>query len=70
VSTTLYQRLGGYDAVAAVADDLVGMRISASDWSVFRRHLEATLDAFRVPLPERDEVIAFVESTRGEIVEA
>ncbi len=119
---TLYERLGGYDAISAVANDLLprlqsdprlarfwqhrgedgvrrekqllvdflcssaggplyytgrdmktshrGMRISESDWSTFLGHLNATLEAFRVPRTERDEVVAFVMSTRGEIVEA
>jgi hemoglobin len=120
-TATLYARLGGYDAIAAVADDLLprlmsdsqlgrfwahrgsdglrrekhllidflcasaggplyytgrdmatahkGMGISASDWEVFLRHLQATLDRFRVPERERREVLAFVESTRADIVE-
>jgi hemoglobin len=119
---TLNERLGGYDALAAVADDLLprlpadaqlarfwrhrgedglkrekqllidflcssaggplyytgrdmktshrGMGISESDWSAFLKHLDATLDAFRVPRAERDEVVAFVQSTKPEIVEA
>jgi hemoglobin len=118
---TLYERLGGYDALSAVANDLLprlqsdsqlsrfwdhrgqdgvarekqllidflcsnaggplyytgrdmktsheGMRISESDWSAFRGHLDATLDAFQVPQPERDQVVAFIESTRSDIVE-
>lgn len=118
---SLYTRLGGYDAIAAVAADLLprlqsdpslgrfwehrgedgvrrekqllidflcanaggpvyytgrdmrtshrGMRISSSDWEAFRRHLDATLDGFSVPETERNEVIAFVETTRSEIVE-
>ncbi len=122
MSKTLYERLGGYDAIAAVASDLLprlqtdaqlarfwqhrgedgvkrekqllidflcasaggplyytgrdmktihkGMRISQSDWSAFLGHLDATLDAFRVPQAERDEVVAFVESTKADIVEA
>ena len=118
---TLYERLGGYDAIAAVASDLLprlqgdpllgrfwqhrgsdgvarekqllvdflcssaggplyytgrdmktshrGMRIGASDWAAFRRHLDATLEKFGVPARERGEVVAFVESTRADIVE-
>ena len=120
--STLYERLGGYDAVAAVAANLLprlmeddalarfwahrgedglrreeqllidflcdrsggplyytgrdmltshkGMRISESDWSAFIGHLEATLDHFQVPDRERDEVLAFIDSTRADIVEA
>ncbi len=122
MSKTLYERLGGYDAIAAVASDLLprlqtdaqlarfwqhrgedgvkrekqllidflcasaggplyytgrdmktihkGMRISQSDWSAFLGHLDATLEAFRVPQAERDEVVAFVQSTKADIVEA
>ena len=120
-TATLYARLGGYDAIAAVADDLLsrlmsdpqlgrfwahrgadgirrekqlltdflcasaggplyytgrdmaishkGMGISASDWEIFLRHVHATLDKFQVPGAERREVLAFVESTRADIVE-
>jgi hemoglobin len=46
-----------------------GMRISEGDWSAFLRHLNATLEAFRVPQVERDEVVAFVQSTKPDIVE-
>jgi len=118
---TLYERLGGYDAISAVADDLLprlqtdsqlarfwqhrgedglkrekqllvdflcssaggpmyytgrdmkishkGMTISESDWSRFLAHLNATLQAFQVPQAERDEVVAFVQSTKSDIVE-
>jgi len=119
---SLYARLGGYDAIAAVAENLLprlssdpalgrfwanrsedgvrrekqllidflcdqaggplfytgrdmllshkGMNISASDWSAFIGHLEDTLDHFGVPDRERDDVLAFIDSTRGDIVEA
>lgn len=119
--STLYARLGGYDAIAAVADDLLprlmsdpqlgrfwahrgedgirrekqllidflcasaggplyytgrdmatshkGMGITAKDWEIFLRHVQATLDKFQVPELERREVLAFVDSTRADIVE-
>ena len=119
---TLYERLGGYDAISAVANDLLprlqadsqlarfwqhrgedglkrekqllvdflcssaggplyytgrdmkishkGMKISESDWSALLGHLNATLEAFHVPQAERDEVVAFVQSTKADIVEA
>jgi hemoglobin len=119
---SLYERLGGYDAISAVASDLlprlmgdpllgrfwahrgedglrrekqllvdflchaaggplyytgrdmklshVGMRISGADWQAFMGHVRATLEQFKVPTRERGEVLAFVESTRGDIVEA
>lgn len=118
---TLYERLGGYDAITAVASDLlprlqadsrlrrywdhrgadgvarekqllidflcskaggpmyytgrdmktshVGMQIGESDWSTFIGHVNATLDAFKVRQPERDEVVAFIQSTKPDIVE-
>jgi hemoglobin len=119
---TLYERLGGYDAIAAVAGDLLprlqadsglarfwqhrgedgvarekqllidflcsnaggplyytgrdmkvshrGMKISEGDWAAFIGHLNATLAAFQVPPTERDQVVAFVQSTKADIVEA
>jgi hemoglobin len=118
---TLYQRLGGYDAISAVANNLLprleadpllgrfwqnqgedgvqretqllidylcssaggplyytgrdmktshkGMKISERDWSAFLGHLNATLEAFKVPTAERDEVVAFIQSTKPDIVE-
>ena len=119
---TLYERLGGYDAISAVVNDLLprlredpqlarfwqhrgedslkrskqllidflcssaggplyytgrdmktsheGMRISESDWSAFVGHLNATLETFQVPQAERDELVAFVQSTKKDMVEA
>ena len=121
MSETLYARLGGYDAITAVADSLLqrlnadpqlgrfwknrgkdglrrekqllidylcasaggplhyvgrdmklsheGMGIDESDWRAFIGHLEATLDTFQIPAPERGQVLAFVGSTRSDIVE-
>ncbi len=119
--TTLYERLGGYDAISAVTKDLmlrikadsqlgrfyqcrgedgirreeqlladflcsgaggpmyytgrdmktlhIGMKLSESDWSALLRHLNATLEAFQVPQAERDDVVAFIQSTKTDIVE-
>ncbi|MEX2649544.1 MAG: group 1 truncated hemoglobin [Alphaproteobacteria bacterium] len=121
MADTLYARLGGYDAIAAVVDHLLsrltkdrllarfwqnrgadglrrekqllvdflcaaaggplyyvgrdmkishrGMGIGEEDWRAFAGHLEATLDAFKVPAKERTEVLAFVDSTKKDIVE-
>ena len=121
-SDSLYERLGGYDAISAVVNDLLprleadpelgrfwqnrgadgiarekqllidflssnaggpiyytgrdmesshkGMRISQIDWESFLGHLNATLDTFQVPKPERDDVIGFIESTKADMVEA
>jgi hemoglobin len=46
-----------------------GMRISASDWSVFTGILQGVLDDFEVPGPEQDDVLGFIQSTRADIVE-
>ena len=119
---TLYERLGGYDAIAAVTDNLLprlesdaqlgrfwanrgddgiarekqllvdylcanaggpllytgrdmltshkGMGITESDWQIFIDHLKATLAVFQVPQQEQDDVLAFIDSTRADIVEA
>lgn len=119
---TLYERLGGYDAIAAVANDLLprmqadaqlgrfyqhrgedglrrsrqllidymcssaggplyytgrgmkithkGMKINESDWAAFLGHLDVTLEAIQVPQAERDEVVALMQSTKSDIVEA
>jgi hemoglobin len=121
MSDSLYVRLGGYDAVASVADNLLprligddqlgrfwahrgddgiqrekqllinflcnaaggpvvytgrdmkathaGMRLSDSDWSIFIDHLKATLDSFSLPDQERNDVLGFIESLKGDIVE-
>jgi len=119
---SLYTRLGGYDAVAAVADNLLGrlttdaqlgrfwenrgddgmarekqllidflccnaggpllytgrnmttthrgMGVSESDWELFIGHLKDTLASFSLPEQEITDVLGFIESTKGEIVEA
>jgi hemoglobin len=119
---SLYTRLGGYDAIAAVVDDLLprlrsdhllgrfwtsprsvdtlnrerqlavdfivsaaggptfylgrdmkpahkGMGITKADYAAFMRCLDATMDTFEVPEPERSEVVAFITSLEAEIVE-
>ena len=120
-TTTLYERLGGYDAISAVTQDLMrrikadsqlgryyqyrgedgvqrdeqllidflcsstggpmyytgrdmktlhkGMKLSESDWLALLGHLDATLEAFQVPQAERDDVVAFIQSTKTDIVE-
>jgi len=96
---SLYARLGGYDAIAAVTNDVYprmqsddkmrrfwdggpllytgrdmvpvhkGMGIDEEDWERFIGYLTETLGVFNVPEQERNEVLAFVESTKQEIVE-
>ena len=46
-----------------------GMQIGESDWSAFIGHVNATLDSFKVPQAERDQVVAFIQSTKTDIVE-
>lgn len=118
---TLYQRVGGYDALAAVVDDFIGrlvadkrfekffvghsedslkrirqhildqfcaatggpciyngrdmktshkgLGITEADWDAAAKHLSATLDKFKVPEKEKDEILAFVTSLKKDIVE-
>jgi hemoglobin len=118
---SLYKRLGGYDAIAAVTDDLLvrlisdkqinrflvglsedskgklrqhfveflcfsaggpcvytardmktahkGMGITESDFELSVKHLVASLDKFKVPQKEKDEVLALVSSLKKDIVE-
>jgi hemoglobin len=47
-----------------------GMKITEADWSAFMTHVNATLDHFQVSATERAEVVASVESTKGDMVEA
>jgi hemoglobin len=46
-----------------------GMKISEADWTAFFGHVNATLDAFKVPQIERSEVVAFLQSLKADIVE-
>ena len=47
----------------------IEMRISESDWRIMMKHLDATLDKFQLADRERNDVIAFIESTKADIVE-
>jgi hemoglobin len=47
-----------------------GMRIDEQDWKAFVGHVNATLDHFGVTGEDREAVVSFVESTKGDIVEA
>lgn len=119
---SLYKRLGGYDALAAVTDDFIGrlaadkslsrffvghskdsigrirqlvvdqlcaatggpciyigrdmktahqgMGITEADWSAAVTHLTATLDKFKVPEKEKNEVLGAISSFKKDIVEA
>ena len=118
---SLYERLGGYNAIAAVVDDFVGrliadkqferffaghstdskkrirqhivdqfcaaaggpciytgrtmkdshagLNISEAEWDASAKHLVATLDKFKVPEPEKKELLAFVTTLKADIVE-
>ena len=118
---SLYERLGGYNAIAAVVDDFVGrlvtdkqferffvghstdskkrirqhivdqfcegaggpciytgrtmkdshvgLGISEAEWDASAKHLVATLDKFKVPEPEKKELLAFVNTVKADIVE-
>lgn len=118
---SLYKRLGGYDAVAAVTDDFLGrlvadpllkrlfvgfsddskqrirqhtvdflckvtggpcgyhgrdmktvhtgVGITEDDWNKSVEHLKATLDKFKVPQREREELLAAIGGMKNDIVE-
>jgi len=119
--STLYTRLGGYDAISAVVDDFAnqlfvdpilqkffggmsldsqkkfkqhnvelvcgatggpcpylgrdmetshnGLKITNQDFDVVGGHLVQTLDKFKVPKREREELLSIVERLRPAIVE-
>lgn len=118
---SLYQRVGGYDALAAVVDDFIGrlvadkrfekffdghsedslkkirqhivdqfcattggpcvyigrdmktthkgLNITEADWDAAAKHLAGTLDKFKVPDKEKNEILTFVTSLKKDIVE-
>ena len=118
---TLYARLGGYDAIAAVVDDFVGrlvadkrfskffvghsedslkkirmhvidqlcaaaggpcnytgrdmktshhgLGITSDDWDASAKHLVESLDKFKVPETEKNELLAFVTTLKKDIVD-
>jgi len=43
--------------------------VSVSDWEVFLRHASAVLEQCAVPVPDRDEVLAFLTGLQGDVVE-
>ena len=45
-----------------------GMGVTGSDWQILIDHLKASLAELRVP--QQDDVLAFIDSTRADIVEA
>lgn len=119
---SLYKRLGGYDAIAAVTDDFIGrlasdptlkkffvghsteslhhirqlivdqlcaatggpcfytgrdmktahqgLGITAADWDTSVKHLVATLDKFKVPQKEKDEVLGAISGFKADIVDS
>jgi hemoglobin len=117
---SLYKRIGGYDAIAAVTDNFVprlvsdpalgkyfvhskdslmkirqlavdmicsatggpclyigrdmrtahaGLGITAAEWEKAVGHFSATLDQFKVPAKERQELLELVGKLKGEIVD-
>ena len=120
-AASLYKRLGGYDALAAVTDDFVGrlvsdkqlnrffngvstdsrkrirqlvldqlcaatggpciyigrtmrtvhegLGITEDDWKIAVKLLTETLDKFKVPKPEQDELVKILSTLKPDIVE-
>jgi hemoglobin len=46
-----------------------GLGITESDWQVTVKHLNATLDRFKVPEKERNEILTLFASLKRDIVE-
>ena len=49
-------------------DSHAHLDITEDEWQIFLEDLGATLDRFELPLGERSELVAIVESTKSEIV--
>ena len=52
----------------SMRDSHVHLDITEEEWQVFMADLQACLDHFAVPKVEQDEIVALVESTKGDIV--
>lgn len=52
----------------SMVDSHKHLNISAQEWVAFMDDLRQTFDKFNVPAAERSELVAIVESTRGDIV--
>ena len=46
-----------------------GMMITDAEFNALAADLKASLDKFKVPSPDQEELIKIVASTRGDIVE-
>ena len=46
-----------------------GMKIDTKDYDLLVKHLTDTLDKFKVPKKEKDEVLGFINSFRKDIIE-
>ena len=46
-----------------------GLGITEADWDVAAKHLVASLDKYKVPQAEKDELLAFVVAQKKDIVE-
>ncbi len=57
-ANTLYERLGGYDLMSAVANDLPARLRIDPGLAAFIGHVNATLNEFALPPAERNDVIA------------
>jgi hemoglobin len=54
----------------SMADSHRHLNITPREWEAFMDDFQQTLDKFRVPKPEQDELRAIVQSTYGDIVVA
>lgn len=52
----------------SMRDSHIHLNITASEWTAFLDDLQQTFNKFGVPAAERQEILAIVNSTRGDIV--
>jgi hemoglobin len=52
----------------SMSDSHAHLKITEGEWQAFMDDLAQTLSKFQVPAAERAEIIAIVESTKGDIV--
>jgi hypothetical protein len=55
-------------ATARFLEPHAGMRITAAEFDALAGHLVATLEKYRVPRKEMDELVTIVASTKNDIV--
>jgi hemoglobin len=52
----------------SMRDSHIHLNITEGEWQAFMDDLTRTLDKFHVPVAERAEIVAIIQSTKGDIV--